>query len=348
LREDNTLPIAVREQLGMIERNVALEARLIDDLLDLTRVTRGKLTLRAEPCDAHSLLGHVIEMVREEAAAKRLEVSLDLAARHSMLNGDSARLQQVFWNLLRNAVKFTPEGGHIRVRSYERLRENGGDSAQSVCVEVSDDGVGFSPAATERIFEPFEQGVAANDQRFPGLGLGLAIARAIVDLHGGRIHAESNGIGTGATFAVELPVADVQTRRASSNSAVVSEPGIDPPMRLLLVEDDQQTLQVLARLLSRAGHIITSATSTSAAREEAARQTFDAVISDVGLPDGTGVELMEYLQSAHGLRGIALSGYGMEEDVQRSTRAGFAAHLVKPIDVNELRRALRRLHQTRR
>jgi PAS domain S-box-containing protein len=349
LRQDETLPANVREQLGMIERNVALEARLIDDLLDLTRVTRGKLALRTEPCDAHSLLGHVIEMVRDEAEAKRLDISLDLAAGSSILNGDPARLQQVFWNLLRNAVKFTQLGGHVSVRSYDKPWESGEDTAKQLCIEVTDDGVGFATSAAERIFEPFEQGVAANDQRFPGLGLGLAIARAIVDLHGGRISGYSAGLGSGATFTVQLPLADSLVCRGTICQGPVTPAANDseaePPMRLLLVEDDQPTLQVLARLLSRAGHYIISATTISAAREEAARQSFDAVISDVGLPDGTGVELMEHLHAEHGLRGIALSGYGMEEDVQRSTRAGFAAHFVKPVDINELRRTLRSLHR---
>lgn len=347
LCEDESLPPAVREQLGMIGRNIALEARLIDDLLDLTRVTRGKLTLRAEPCESHSLLGHVVEMVRDEAREKRLNISLELQAVHSQLNGDPARLQQVFWNLLRNAVKFTPPAGHIRVRSYDGAPDVAEDRARRLCIEVSDNGIGFTPEAGERIFEPFEQGMAANDQRFPGLGLGLAIARAIVDLHGGRIRARSAGPGQGATFTVELPVVP----RLATAVMVDARPGArpahegesEPPMRLLVVEDDQATLQVLTRLLTRAGHRVTPATTITEARDAAARESFDAVVSDVGLPDGTGFELMEHLHAAHGLRGIALSGFGMEDDVQRSARAGFAAHLVKPVEINDLRRALRRL-----
>jgi len=350
MRVDESLPAPVRAQFEMIERNIALEARLIDDLLDLTRVTRGKLTLHAEPCDAHALLGHVVEMVREEAREKRLHLMLDFSAQRSQLHGDSTRLQQVFWNLLRNAVKFTPAGGVIRIRTSDRSEGSAGDPGPRLCMEVSDTGVGFEPAVSERIFEPFEQAGAADAQRFPGLGLGLAIARAIVDLHGGRIHARSPGHGQGATFAVELPVAVHVAKDASPGPALTPdfETGPERPLRLLLVEDDETTLQVLTRLLTLAGHHITTAGTIAGARDLAAGQGFDAVVSDLGLPDGTGIELMEHLHVSYGLRGVALSGYGMEEDLQRSSRAGFAFHLVKPVDVSELRRALRRLTGERR
>ncbi len=347
LREDESLPAHVREQLAMIERNVALEARLIDDLLDLTRVTRGKLALRAEPCEAHDLLRHVVEMMRDDAREKRLEVVLELHAQRTALHGDATRLQQVFWNLLRNAVKFTPSGGRVEVRTRD---EDGTSPGRRLWIEVSDNGIGFEPAASERIFQPFEQGMAANDQRFPGLGLGLAIARAVVDLHGGKIRGESTGPGAGAKFTVELPVGREAPVKAPGAEAVVPsgrEVEPEPPMRLLVVEDDQPTLQVLVRLLSRAGHLVTAVNSIATARAAASQHSFDAVISDLGLPDGTGDELMEHLHASYGLRGVALSGYGMEEDVQRSRQAGFAAHLVKPIDMNELRRTLRKLMRDR-
>jgi len=173
-----------------------------------------------------------------------------------------------------------------------------------------------------------------------------------VESHGGKLIAQSEGLGKGATFTVELPVTSQRLRVASIDQSRSDfsdhEAESEPSMRLLVVEDDQATLQVLARLLRRAGHQITAVTNITAARDAAAHHVFDAVISDVGLPDGTGGELMEHLHAAYGLRGIALSGYGMEEDLQRSSRAGFTAHLVKPVDVNELRRALRRLAQDRR
>lgn len=340
LREDETLPGHVREQLEMIERNVGLEARLIDDLLDLTRITRGKLVLRAEQCNVHSLLWHVLEIVKEEAREKKIELAIALDASRNVLDGDPTRLQQLFWNIARNAVKFTGVGGRIRVATSNVPAPDG--TGQQIRVQVSDDGIGFAPELGIQIFEPFERGVS-DDQRFPGLGLGLAIARAIADLHHGQIRAESLGQNRGATFTVDLPVTS-GTLPIPANAPELPPPAeVETPLRLMVVEDHAPTLQVIARMLRRAGHSVKTASSLAQARELATRETFDAVLSDVGLPDGTGVELMTELRANHGLRGIALSGYGMEEDVKRSLEAGFVAHLVKPVEVHELRRALGRL-----
>ena len=345
LREDERLPEDVRAQLGMIERNVLLEARLIDDLLDLSRITHGKLALRSEPCDAHSIIALVIEIIRAEAREKEVEILLELSARHCRVVGDPARLQQVFWNLLRNAVKFTPPGGHIHIRSHDVA--SGGDPRFRIV--VSDDGIGLDPDVAERIFEPFEQ-VGPSKTSTRGLGLGLAIARAIVDMHSGSIRAESPGPGKGSTFTVELPASislenepgvSMGLQPGAANPAPAVEPGRG--MRLLVVEDHEPTLQVLTRLLTRDGHEVAGASTLAAARHAAAANRFDAVISDLGLPDGSGVELMMELRDQYGMRGIVLSGYGMEDDLRRSREAGFSAHLVKPIDVHDLRRALRQL-----
>ncbi len=342
LQQDNRLPQDVRDQLSMMERNIELEARLIDDLLDLTRIAHGKLALRTQPCDAHSLIALAIEMVRSDAQGKGQTLEIDLAAERSHVNGDPARLQQVFWNLLKNAVKFTPESGRLSVRSR--------DMADRLALEISDSGIGISADTIERIFLPFEQaGAVSADHRVPGLGLGLSIARAILDLHGGSIRAESSGLGEGATFHVELPVTETPpgalpeidgqpAGRTGGDSHRDRAPAA--PLRLLLVEDHQSTLDVLAHLLTRAGHRVTTAVSVSGALKLAGADRFDAVISDLGLPDGTGFELMEKLHAAHGLRGIALSGYGMDEDLRRSHEAGFGAHLTKPIDFARLERAL--------
>jgi len=214
-----------------------------------------------------------------------------------------------------------------------------------LCIEFSDNGIGFEIDEAERLFEPFHQAALGHGA---GLGLGLAIARAVVDLHHGRIQATSPGPGRGATFTVELPATVSNLAEAGGPTtrrrlAAVEENPHEPPMRLLVVEDHEPTLQVLSRLLSRAGHKVTTASSVASAMEIAATRRFDAVISDLGLPDGTGFELMEKLRANHGLSGIALSGYGMEEDLRRTEQVGFIAHLVKPVDVNELRRVLRRI-----
>ena len=339
LREDASLPADTRAQLAMIERNVTLEARLIDDLLDLTRITHGKLTLRTEPCDVHTLLALVHEMVREEAREREVELTLDLTAQRTRLLGDPVRLQQFLWNLIRNAVKFTPPGGLIRIRTSH---DTSIDEAR-IRIEVQDTGIGFDPDAAHRIFDPFDQGAAGHEHRFGGLGLGLAIARAIVEQHRGAIRAESSGPGQGATFTVELPGANAESISPGPASQGARDAQPEVPMRLLVVEDHKATREVLTRLLTRAGHRVVAASSIAGALAAAAGEEFDVVISDLGLPDGNGHHLMASLRDDHGLRGIALSGYGTDEDVRRSLEAGFGAHLVKPVDMNELRRALRQL-----
>ncbi|MDQ3198253.1 MAG: response regulator, partial [Verrucomicrobiota bacterium] len=198
-------------------------------------------------------------------------------------------------------------------------------------------GIGIRAEALSQIFEAFEQGEITFQQRFGGLGLGLAISRAIVELHGGEIRAESDGVGQGATFTVTLATVDAPKFVDPAQS---TPPALNRSLRLLVVEDHEATLAVLTRLLTRSGHHLTSATSVRDGLAAAKMEPFDAVISDLGLPDGTGFELMEKLRAAHGLRGIALSGYGMDEDLRRSQAAGFGAHLTKPIDFAQLERAL--------
>ncbi|MEO7413550.1 MAG: PAS domain S-box protein, partial [Opitutaceae bacterium] len=349
LREDERLPADMREQLGMMERNIALEARLIDDLLDLTAITRGKLPLQIQPSDAHSLIGLATEIVRTDATTKEVAIERDFAASHSGLMVDPARFQQVIWNLLRNAVKFTPTRGRITVSTREYKEADG---VRWLRIEVADSGIGIDPADLDRIFAPFEQGPLGGSHRFGGLGLGLAIARAVVEMHGGRITAQSPGVGRGATFVVEFPGAMHLGPGISESQAPFyggSSFGLEVlpkaetkivPLRLLLVEDHESTLKALALLLRRDGHEITTAMNVAEARAAAGGGKFDLVISDLGLPDGTGIELMEKLRADHGLRGIALTGYGMEQDQARSRAAGFVAHLVKPVHIAQLRRTL--------
>jgi len=343
LKEDESVPEDVRQQLRMIERNIALEARLIDDLLDITRITHGKLALRTEPCNAHSLMRHVVEMVQDEAREKGVRFSLDLKAAKSQLHGDPTRLQQVYWNILRNAVKFSPAGSCVTIRSYNIPCP---DSVDALCIQIEDTGMGFDEAMKERIFDPFEQGATNRDSRAPGLGLGLAITRAIVTLHGGRVEAHSDGPGKGATFTICLPGATQEAPGAEPDTAGGGSHASEtqPPLRLLVVEDHEQSLQVLSRLLTGGGHSVVGAGTKAEALAQARQGKFDAVISDLGLPDGTGHELMRILHVQHGLRGIALSGYGTDEDIQASREAGFVAHLIKPIRFAELRHALHALN----
>jgi CheY-like chemotaxis protein len=241
-------------------------------------------------------------------------------------------------------VKFTPAGGKIRVHTFEGKPVSGNQCEPRICIKVSDNGIGFPPYAEERIFEPFEQVASEERYRIGGMGLGLAITRTVVELHKGVIRAESPGEGLGAIFTVELPRSN-RTWGASELPHYRGGPGDrreERPMRLLVVEDHEPTLRVLARLLTSSGHTVVTASSVAEARRCVREQPVDFVISDLGLPDGNGIELMKGLRDSCGLRGIALSGFGMEEDLQRSHEAGFVAHLVKPVDFNELRRTLSR------
>ncbi|MDB6070235.1 MAG: domain S-box, partial [Verrucomicrobiales bacterium] len=346
LRDDTRLPADVLEQLAMMERNISLEARLIDDLLDLTSIARGKLTLRAEPCDAHSLISLAVDIVRSDAQSKGLKLDRDFLAAHSGLIADPARFQQVIWNLLRNAVKFTPPDGRISIRTRDETDEQG---KQWLRIEVSDTGIGIDPESLEQIFLPFEQATATGDHRFGGVGLGLSIAKAIVGLHGGSILAKSEGAQRGSTFVVEFPEAvPPPSGFAASPTDGIPQPASTPgdgrkpirPLRLLMVEDHAATLEALSNLLVRDGHTVTAASTVADALTAAENNTFDLVISDLGLPDGTGIQLMEQLRDRYQLKGIALSGYGMEEDLIRCREAGFVTHLVKPVRFADLRRVM--------
>jgi PAS domain S-box-containing protein len=337
LREDERLTPDVREQLGVIESNIALEARLIDDLLDLTKISHGKPLIRAELSDAHHLIDCAIEIVKADARAKSISIERRLTAQHPRLMVDPTRFQQVIWNLLRNAVKFTPQGGRVCISTCDVITAEG---IMGLRIEVVDSGIGIAAARLEQIFRPFDQGDHTGDHRFGGLGLGLAIARAVVDSHGGRITAQSTGLNCGATFVVELFTVIKPASPFSVASNLRSSASTVAPLRVLLVEDDASTRLALAGLLQRDGHRVFTAASVAEALAATVADKFDLVISDLGLPDGSGSELMNNLRVTYGLRGIALSGYGMEEDLVRSRAAGFATHLVKPVAIAELRRVI--------
>jgi CheY-like chemotaxis protein len=355
MREDERLPEDLREDLGVIQRNVALEARLIDDLLDLTRISRGKLELRMESVDLAPLVQHAIETSRDgDLSGKKIQWKSDLAPGPIMAKADPARLTQVFWNLLKNAIKFTPEGGTVSVTT----RVVRSDDAPALQLAVRDTGHGISAEALPRIFDAFEQGSRAITQTFGGLGLGLAISKALVDLHGGTIVAQSDGLGKGSLFSVEIPLAaSVAEERRSREHAPARDPiddGRIASVHLLLVEDHPDTAAIMGRMLRRAGFRVTAASKVKDALrkvEAAALPTIEApfgdpvqfVVSDLGLPDGSGVELMAQLRAKHGLRGIALSGYGMEDDVRRAHEAGFLRHLTKPVEFSGLLATLREL-----
>jgi HAMP domain-containing protein/signal transduction histidine kinase len=313
----------VRESLQMIRRNVELEARLIDDLLDLTRIDRGKVQLNFEIVDAHMLLQNALEICQPEIDRKHLKPSLNLGAKKVHMRADPARLQQIFWNLINNAVKFTPANGQITITTTN-------ESGEKLCVEIADTGMGIEPEALPIIFDAFEQG---GRTQAGGLGLGLAISKTLVEAHKGTITAQSDGQNKGSKFALLFPTSEkVEAQIAPALSPRLAE---RQPLRILLVEDHEDTNRSLTSLLRRRGYQVKSALTFQSALELSAKEEFDVLISDLGLPDGSGIDLIQKLVSKPPL-GIALTGFGMEQDIRRSREAGFHHHLVKPIDLNKL------------
>jgi PAS domain S-box-containing protein len=336
-----SLPREIRETFELIRTNVSLEARLIDDLLDLTYITRGKMSLDKQVLDVHDVLRDAVGNLRADIEARRLGLELELAAPHSLIVGDAVRLQQVFWNILKNAVKFTPEEGRIRVRTTAAA------GPDRILVEITDTGIGLSPEELARVFEAFAQGehaTSTGSRRYGGLGLGLAISHRLVELHAGRITATSEGRNRGARFVVELPLSTAS--RAGDAPALpagnrLPAAGAAPAGEILLVEDHASTRETLQKLLTRRNFTVTPASSAGEARHLAGSRRFDFLVSDVGLPDADGYQLMNELRILQpGIQGIAISGYGMEDDIQRSQAAGFSSHLVKPVSITALENAL--------
>lgn len=323
LEQTEDLSDETRASLQMIRRNVELEARLIDDLLDLTRISKGKVQLSLEEVDAHSLLRNALEICQADIDKKHLSMRTDFAAEKVCLEADPARLQQIFWNLIKNAVKFTPEGGRLEIRTQN---EDG-----QLRVQVSDSGMGIDAETLPKIFNAFEQG---DRTQFGGLGLGLAISKALVETHSGKLTAESAGKDQGATFTAIFPVGEHNA--GASKDAIPSAPAARKAMRVLLVDDHEDTNRSLTQLLRRRGYHVQPAHSVQSALDAAAQERFDVLVSDIGLPDGSGIDLMQKLKKDHPIFGIALTGFGMEEDLRRSHDVGFNHHLIKPVDLNRL------------
>ena len=341
---ETTMPdsLEVREALEVIRRNVELEARLIDDLLDVTRIAKGKLQLSFESVCVHDILHRAYEICREAIDEKRLEVQFRLGAGHSHVEGDSARLQQVFWNLIKNSVKFTSPNGRITIETLN-------PASDKIAVRITDSGMGIEPEKIDKIFNAFEQGQTSVTRRFGGLGLGLAISKALIDAHGGIIRADSPGKDRGSTFSVELSTVasplDADGDGAGSRRRDTSEKEAFAPRyrRVLVVDDHRDTCTGMKRMLERRGYEITIAYSAEQAAEKVRNQDFDLLISDIGLPDRSGYDLMREVRHSKGLPGIALTGFGTEHDVNEARAAGFSEHLTKPINFERLEEAIQNL-----
>ena len=317
--------------LEMIRRNVDVETRLIDDLLDVTRISKGKLDLKFATLDAHKAVLNVVEICRSEAGAKRIRVNVALHAVDHHVRADEARFQQMIWNLLKNAIKFSREAGQVTISSAN-------ESPHQLTITVQDKGVGISPNLIGRIFDPFEQASRSLRQRFGGLGLGLAISKSLAQAHNAALVAKSDGVEHGSTFSVTMET-------VAFHSQTQALPESDLPIsrsvcRILLVDDHADTCEALKRLLTRHGHTVTARHDVRSALETAQNDQFDLLICDVGLPDASGVELMRRLRGNSSIRGIAISGFGTMADIEKSVAAGFSEHLVKPLNAERLEAAI--------
>ncbi|MCP3709043.1 response regulator [Paraburkholderia sp. CNPSo 3274] len=324
------LPDAARAGVLMIRRNIELEARLIDDLLDLTRVANGKLSLALDTVDVHEVIEAVLELFHSEIQIKQQDVHVDLRAQQHYVRGDRARLQQMLWNLVRNAAKFTPDGGHIYVRTR--------DERMQVEIEVEDTGIGIAPEQIGKLFHAFEQGSHNLTRQFGGLGLGLAVTRALTEAHGGNVSAKSPGAHCGATFTIVLPSAARGVGAAAT--AELRGPHRVGALNILLIEDHEDTAEVMSQLMRAGGHEVAVAGSVAGALALTASMAFDLVVSDIGLPDGSGIDFIRAFRAQSTVPAVALTGFGTDDDVRRSVEAGFTAHLTKPVNFEQLERLI--------
>ena len=334
-----------KSTIEIIRRNIELEARLIDDILDLTAIAKGKINLDIGTVDIHSAVRCALDIFKTEIAHKQLRVHTNLAAAEHYARADDSRLMQVFWNVIKNAIKFTPEGGAIHIDSV--------NDAGKVIIRVSDNGIGIEPELLPRIFDSFEQGVRRVQAGHGGLGLGLAISRAIIEAHHGRVEASSPGKNRGTMVTISLATiampssAKEEEGKRPPNAAPSTGEGQKTRLRILLVDDHTDTVITLGALLRNLGYEVACAETVKQALQLAKESNFDLLVSDIGLPDGSGHDLMQQIRAKQSIAGIALSGFGMEDDLEKSRAVGFTEHLIKPINVDRLQATLREIARTR-
>lgn len=320
LKREGELSLKQREAIEIIEKNLAAETRLIEDLWEATRGDRP-LSVRVEPCDANAIVSEVCGAARARASEKQLAFDVLLDPGGPQVLADPVRLRQVLRNLVDNAIKFTPSGEKIAVRSDR------GDAGR-VVLSVTDTGVGIPAEARERIFEPYAQldgGAVAG-----GLGLGLFLARKLVLLQGGSLTVASGGKGKGSTFTVSLPGAGAPGPGVPAGVVRAGR------LRILLAEDHEDSARMIGELLLARGYAVATVGTVASGLAEAARARPDVLISDLELPDGSGIDLMRKLRLSGPLAGIALSGRRTDSDLAASRSAGFEAHLLKPLDFDAL------------
>jgi len=356
LRHEDAETRHVQEGLKVIERNTNAQLQLIDDVLDVSRIVSGKLLVDIRPCQLIDVGNVVVDAMRPAAEARGIKLNVGLDPSASSAVCDAVRIQQVVWNLVSNAVKFTPKGGRVDVILN---REK-----SSFQIRVSDNGQGISPELLPNVFDRFRQGDSSTRRRFAGLGLGLSIVKYIVEAHGGTVEASSPGEGKGSTFTVRLPIRPVRVREESEERDNVGKGGEDdaadsvhvadphPPVRLdgvhvLVVDDEVDARRVLAMVLERLGAVVTTADSARAAIEALPKARPDVLVSDLGMPDEDGFDLIRQLRDdghdARDLPAVALTAFVQKDDAELALFAGFQVHLPKPVDPHELTSVIARL-----
>jgi CheY-like chemotaxis protein/anti-sigma regulatory factor (Ser/Thr protein kinase) len=340
----------------VIERNARSQAQIIGDLLDMSSIISGKVRLDMQPVELGAIIDSTIETVKPAAEAKAIRVVFVPATSSGAMRGDAGRLQQVLWNLLANAVKFTPQGGTVTIALTR--------SDSQVTVEISDDGEGMDPLFLPQIFDRFRQADASSSRRHGGLGLGLSIVRQLTELHGGNVSAHSAGPGKGSTFRLVFPVAssDITPLEASGQWRAPEQPA-EPTqektpveltgVRILVVDDEPDSRALVERLLQDCGASVVSAGSAEEAILALLREVPHVIVSDIGMPGTDGYTLMRQIRglqdASAGVPAIALTAYVRSEDQARAARAGFQAHLSKPVDAEALQSTVERLvHQSGR
>jgi PAS domain S-box-containing protein len=332
---DKSFPESLRGDIKMMRRNIKLEMRLVDELIDLNRVTKGKISLKLETVDVHTLISSVLKMYGSEITSRCLDITTDLVAEDCYVNCDSDRLQQVFWNIIKNAAFFTPKGGNIHIRTF--------NIASSICIAFKDTGIGMSPETMQNLFKPFDGKTPANSPPSEGLGLGLSISRALIVQQGGEITAKSDGIGSGSEFVIRLPSAQAPPGPVVLPMAPTAT--MEAPigrLRILLVEDHVDSAYVLSKSLTLSGYEVDTAGTSASALELYRGNQYDLVLSDIGLPDGSGIDLVQKMKEIKDVPAIALTGFGTEEDMLLSEQTGFILHLTKPVDIQHLQAAIQR------
>jgi CheY-like chemotaxis protein len=324
--------------LETIERNAKVQADLIEDLLDVSRILRGKLLLDSQAINLAQVIAAALETVQLSAQAKAITLRTDLAPTVEAISGDSNRLQQVLWNLLANAIKFTPEGGEVTVR----LRQ----ADHHAVVEVQDTGQGISAEFLPHVFERFRQADSSSTRSFGGLGLGLAIVRYLTEQHGGDVSVTSPGVGQGSTFTIRLPLQATPPPAPAPPSAPSTANLVG--RKVLVVDDDLDSLELLTILLQNYGVEVLTATSVQAGLGLVEQHRPDALISDIGMPDQDGYMLIQALRQRPQAEGgeipaIALTAYAGDHNRDRALAAGFQHHLTKPLDLEQLGQTLAEL-----